>query len=47
MDGVQFYVNVFESFLKCGVKIIPILYHWDTPLWAQKLGGWENRSCVK
>ncbi|MDR0675262.1 MAG: family 1 glycosylhydrolase [Mycoplasmataceae bacterium] len=47
MKGVQFYINVCESFKKQNVKIIPILFHWDTPMWAQKLGGWENRKCIQ
>ena len=45
--GLNFYENAFKALVKNGVKPIPILYHWDTPLWLEKLGGTSNPIFVK
>ncbi|MGL4343424.1 MAG: glycoside hydrolase family 1 protein [Metamycoplasmataceae bacterium] len=39
LKGIKFYENVFNSLIENGIKPIPVLYHWDTPLWLEKLGG--------
>lgn len=46
-DGLNWTIDVFETMVKNGIKPIPILFHWDTPLWAQIQGGWENREILK
>lgn len=38
--GVQFYDNFFKELCENGIKPIPILFHWDTPLWLEIKGGW-------
>lgn len=38
-EGVKFYEDVFKELNEKGIKPIPILYHWDSPLWLEKLGG--------
>lgn len=45
-EGLKWHINLFETLLKHHIKPIPILFHWDTPLWAQIQGGWENRQCI-
>ncbi|CAM9154939.1 glycoside hydrolase family 1 protein [Mycoplasma marinum] len=46
-EGIQFYENVFKSLNENGIKPIPILYHWDTPLWLEEMGGVSNRIFIK
>ncbi|WP_342275705.1 family 1 glycosylhydrolase [Spiroplasma endosymbiont of Nebria brevicollis] len=46
MEGIIFYKNVFASLKANNVQIIPILFHWDTPLWAEAYGGWTNRKIL-
>ncbi|AOG60149.1 6-phospho-beta-glucosidase [Spiroplasma helicoides] len=41
-EGIKFYIDFFEEFYKKGIKPIPILYHWDTPLWAEIRGGLQT-----
>ncbi len=38
-EGLLFYENVFKELNANGVKPVPILYHWDTPLWLEEMGG--------
>lgn len=42
-EGLDFYENAFKSLVKNGIKPIPILYHWDTPLWLEEKGGTSSR----
>ncbi len=46
-EGIQFYENAFKALVENGVKPIPILYHWDSPLWLEKLGGSSSPAFVK
>ncbi|AHI52584.1 glycoside hydrolase family 1 protein [Spiroplasma culicicola] len=46
-EGIKFYIDLFEQLTNAGIKPIPILYHWDTPMWAQLQGGFENRDIVE
>ncbi|WP_283271699.1 glycoside hydrolase family 1 protein [Spiroplasma sp. SV19] len=46
-EGLKFYDDVFKTLVENGVKPIPILYHWDTPMWAEIQGGFENRSVIE
>ncbi len=43
-EGLDFYENAFKSLIANGVKPIPILYHWDTPLWLEEQGGTSSRA---
>lgn len=45
-EGLKFYEDVFKKLVENGVKPIPILYHWDTPLWLEELGGTSSRMFV-
>ncbi|WP_250638275.1 glycoside hydrolase family 1 protein [Spiroplasma clarkii] len=44
--GIQFYDRVFSELVAGNVKPIPILFHWDTPMWAEIKGGWTNREIL-
>ena len=37
--GIKWYEDVFKELNKNGVKPIPILYHWDHPVWLEEKGG--------
>ncbi|MGL5204984.1 MAG: family 1 glycosylhydrolase, partial [Metamycoplasmataceae bacterium] len=45
--GLNFYENAFKSLVENGIKPIPILYHWDTPLWLEEKGGTSSRVFLK
>ncbi|ASP28066.1 6-phospho-beta-glucosidase [Spiroplasma corruscae] len=45
--GIQFYVNLFEELRNNNIKPIPILFHWDTPMWLEIKGGWESKEILK
>ncbi|WP_368486330.1 glycoside hydrolase family 1 protein [Spiroplasma sp. DGKH1] len=46
-EGLKFYDDVFKTLTENNVQPIPILYHWDTPLWAEIQGGFENRAVLE
>ncbi|AVN58906.1 glycoside hydrolase family 1 protein [Mesoplasma florum] len=46
-EGIKFYIDLFEELNKYGIKPIPILFHWDTPLWAEIRGGFENPEIIQ
>ncbi len=47
--GIAFYKRVFEMMALHNIQVIPVLYHWDTPLWLEKHGGCsdKDRNIVK
>ncbi|EGZ31685.1 glycoside hydrolase family 1 protein [Malacoplasma iowae] len=45
-EGLKWHIDMFEEMVKNNIKPIPILFHWDTPLWAQIQGGWENPKII-
>lgn len=46
-EGIKFYIDAFEELSNAGIKPVPILFHWDTPMWAEIKGGFENRECIE
>lgn len=42
--GLDFYDRVVDEMLAAGLKPVPTLYHWDTPLPIEDAGGWLNRD---
>ncbi len=43
---LNFYNNVFDEMKKNNLKIFVGLFHFDMPLWAQNLGGWNSKEVV-
>ncbi|MGL6125182.1 MAG: glycoside hydrolase family 1 protein [Metamycoplasmataceae bacterium] len=46
-EGLTFYENAFKSLIENNIKPIPILYHWDTPLWLEERGGTSSREFLE
>ena len=44
--GIQFYANLCKALLDAGIEPFVTLYHWDLPLWLDKVGGWGKRQSV-
>ncbi|ATZ18920.1 aryl-phospho-beta-d-glucosidase [Williamsoniiplasma somnilux] len=45
-EGIKWTENFFKKMIENEIRPIPILFHWDTPLWAQIQGGWENSEIL-
>ncbi|TCG11310.1 glycoside hydrolase family 1 protein [Mycoplasma todarodis] len=46
-EGLKFYEDMFKELVENGIKPIPILYHWDTPLWLEEMGGASDRVFIE
>ena len=44
--GIEFYNDVINFCLECGITPWITLYHWDLPQALEKLGGWTNRKIL-
>ncbi|WP_276168760.1 GH1 family beta-glucosidase [Zobellia alginiliquefaciens] len=44
--GIEFYNDVINFCLKCGITPWVTLYHWDLPQNLEDLGGWTNRKIL-
>lgn len=44
--AVDYYNSVIDELIKNDILPIINLFHFDMPMWAQNLGGWENRKFV-
>ncbi|RZS44726.1 beta-glucosidase [Herbihabitans rhizosphaerae] len=42
--GLDFYDRVVDEMCAAGLRPVPTLYHWDTPLPIEEDGGWLNRD---
>ncbi|MDL5511293.1 GH1 family beta-glucosidase [Arenibacter sp. M-2] len=45
--GIEFYNDVINFCLECGITPWVTLYHWDLPLALEEKGGWANREIVE
>lgn len=45
--AVDFYNNFINEMIANNIEPIMNLHHFDMPLWAQQIGGWENREVVE
>lgn len=45
--GLDFYKKVFANCLKKNIEPMITLYHWDTPLWLEKIGGLKNTNACR
>ena len=44
---IDFYNELINEMIAKGIEPMIHLFHFDMPMWAQKLGGWESRDVVK
>lgn len=45
-QGIDFYNQVIDHCLSCGIEPWVTLYHWDLPLALSEKGGWTNREIM-
>ena len=45
--GIQFYSNLIDTLLECGIEPYITLFHWDYPYELYKKGGWLNDDSVQ
>lgn len=43
-ESLKWYHDLFAELNKNGIKVLAPLVAFDTPLWAQEIGGWANRE---
>ncbi len=43
--GIDFYKRIIDRLLEHNIEPFVTLFHWDTPLWLEKLGG-DRKSVV-
>lgn len=44
--GIDYYNNLIDHMLQCGIEPWITIYHWDLPHALELKGGWTNRECV-
>lgn len=42
--GLQFYSDLVDELLKAGIEPLVTIFHWDTPVWVYKKGGWMSKK---
>ncbi|MGA4848774.1 GH1 family beta-glucosidase [Streptomyces sp. G5(2025)] len=45
--GLDFYDRLVDELCAAGVRPVPTLFHWDTPLAVQEAGGWRSRDTAE
>ena len=45
-EGLKFYSDLVDELLAAGITPLVTLYHWDMPVWADALGGWESKAII-
>lgn len=46
VEAVKHYREIFAYMKSKGIKPFVNLFHFDTPMWAQEIGGWTNKKVV-
>lgn len=44
--GLDFYRNLIRELKEAGIEPLVTLYHWDTPVWVEKEGGWKTPKII-
>lgn len=44
--GILFYQELVSELKAAGIEPIVTIFHWDLPLWIDKVGGWKNPKVV-
>lgn len=47
MDEIRHYAEVIKALKERGMKVMVTLFHYSSPLWFAKKGGWENKDAIK
>ena len=45
-EGIRFYSELVDELMAAGIVPLLTLYHWDLPVWAGEMGGWESPAVV-
>ncbi|ATL27664.1 GH1 family beta-glucosidase [Streptomyces formicae] len=45
--GLDFYDRLVDELCASGIRPVPTLFHWDTPLVVQEAGGWLKRETAE
>ncbi|MEV0320487.1 GH1 family beta-glucosidase [Streptomyces sp. NPDC050658] len=45
--GLDFYDRLVDELCAAGIRPVPTLFHWDTPLAVQEAGGWLKRDTAE
>ena len=45
--GIAFYKNLVAELKNAGIEPLVTLYHWDMPVWMDKLGGWKSPQIIE
>jgi beta-glucosidase len=46
-DEIRHYAEVIKALKARGMKVMVTLFHYTSPLWFAKKGGWENRNALR
>ena len=44
--GLDFYSRLVDGLLEAGIRPFVTLFHWDTPLWVEREGGFARREAA-
>ena len=44
--GLQFYSDLVDELFKNGIEPLVTIFHWDTPVWVYKKGGWLSKKII-
>lgn len=45
-EGLKFYSDLVDELLTAGIEPLVTIFHWDTPIWVYKKGGWMSKNII-